>query len=249
MVPSFRGIPPNQTVTTRCLICGVGDTVEIRKIGAAKFRISQRVFPARGSRSLSNEMRLVFADALDKTCRKIEADGNVVVRGNIEVTSSANLGSSTTSQRQVPPRTRQSGRSGCAIAFFFTVIAVSIIGVLGYRYYAAKPAKIPEAQIPQISRVSTYQRGALVYFRLYYRDPGHHAEGFGFVGVNGSGWAEENHSFSSPSYGIPGPGRIDYPFNLDCGTGNEYQSDVQAWINDTAGDRSKPITIHLTCKH
>ena len=26
--------------------------------------------------------------------------------------------------------------------------------------------------------------------------------GFGFVGVNGSGWAEENHPFWSPSYGI-----------------------------------------------
>ena len=55
--------------------------------------------------------------------------------------------------------------------------------------------------------------GVLVYFDIHYADPGNDAEGFGFVGVNGSGWAEENHPFTSPSYGIVGPDSIAYPFN------------------------------------
>jgi YVTN family beta-propeller protein len=106
----------------------------------------------------------------------------------------------------------------------------------------------PASQGVQITRVETYQKGALVYFRIYYRDPDNDAEGFGFVGVNGSGWAEETHAFSSPSYGIVGPGRIDYPFNLGCGTPQQIsQSDVKAWIYDTAGVRSKPVIIHLSC--
>jgi hypothetical protein len=67
------------------------------------------------------------------------------------------------------------------------------------------------------------------------------------VGVNGSGWAEENHPFSSPSYGIVGTDSIAYPFNEECGTSQQYASYVQAWINDTAGTRSNPVTIHLVC--
>ena len=109
-------------------------------------------------------------------------------------------------------------------------------------------SKTPEALIPQITHVSTYQEGVIVYARVQYSDPGHDAAGFGFVGANGAGWAEENHSFADPSYGIPGPGRVDYPFNIGCGTGSEDTSDVQFWINDTAGDRSEPVIIHLACK-
>jgi hypothetical protein len=74
------------------------------------------------------------------------------------------------------------------------------------------------------------------------------AEGFGFVGINGSGWAEETHPFTSPSYGIVGSDRIDYPFNLECGTSQQVaQSDVEAWIYDTAGVRSQPVIIQLSC--
>src|SRR5258705_3332228 len=47
------------------------------------------------------------------------------------------------------------------------------------------------------------------------------------------------------SYGIPGPDSIDYPFNLGCGTANEGESDVEAWIYDTSGDRSRSIIINL----
>jgi hypothetical protein len=101
--------------------------------------------------------------------------------------------------------------------------------------------------VPQIASVGTYTQGALVYFDIHYTDPGHDAEGFGFVGVNGSRWAEENHPFSSPSYGIVGTDSIAYPFNEACGTAQQYASYVQAWIYDTAGDRSTPVVIHLIC--
>jgi len=65
--------------------------------------------------------------------------------------------------------------------------------------------------------------------------------------ANGAGWAEESHPFSSPSYGRVSPGIIEYPFNHGCGTSREYQSDVQAWIYDTAGRRSPPVIVHLAC--
>jgi eukaryotic-like serine/threonine-protein kinase len=106
------------------------------------------------------------------------------------------------------------------------------------------PVSLP---LPQITGVTTYQQGELVYFKITYDDPGNDAEGFGFVGVNGSGWAEENHPFSDPSYGIVGPGTVAYPFNLGCGTDQQIQSQVQAWIYDTAGDRSEPVVVDLSC--
>jgi hypothetical protein len=95
--------------------------------------------------------------------------------------------------------------------------------------------------------VGTYQQGALVYFDVHYADPGHNAVGFGFVGVNGSRWAEENHPFSSPSFGIVGTDSIAYPFNEACGTAQQYASYVQVRIHDTAGVHSEPVVIHLVC--
>jgi eukaryotic-like serine/threonine-protein kinase len=102
-------------------------------------------------------------------------------------------------------------------------------------------------QVPQITSVGTYTQGELVYFDIDYSDPGNDAEGFGFVGVDGSGWAEENHPFSSPSYGIVGTDSIAYPFNVGCGTAQQQKSSVEAWIYDTAGDRSAPVDIQLVC--
>jgi len=105
----------------------------------------------------------------------------------------------------------------------------------------------PAIPAPYITQVTTYTQGVFVYFQITYADPGNNAEGFGFVGVNGSGWAEETHPFSSPSYGIVGPNSIAYPFNQGCGTAEQTDSYVQAWIYDTAGDLSEPVTIHLVC--
>jgi uncharacterized protein YfaP (DUF2135 family) len=96
-------------------------------------------------------------------------------------------------------------------------------------------------------RIDTFREGVLVFFRLYFTDPSNTAVGFGFKGVNGSGWAEENHPFTSPSYGRVFPGRIEYPFNHGCGTPSAYESDVQAWIYDNAGRRITSGTIHLAC--
>jgi hypothetical protein len=156
----------------------------------------------------------------------------------------------------VPPQPVQPGPasqpSGCLGVFVllsaFGLVAAIVAGILIYIHLSKPTIKIPEAQRPQITQASTYQSGELVYVRVQYSDPGHYAEGFGFVGANGAGWAEENHSFADPSYGIPGPDRIDYPFDLGCGTSSEDTSDVQFWINDTAGDHSNPVTIHLACK-
>lgn len=109
-----------------------------------------------------------------------------------------------------------------------------------------KPAgKVPAR--PQVTGVYAYQKGTLVYFSITYADPGNDAEGFGFVGMNGAGWAEENHPFSKPSYGIVGNHRIDYPFNLACGTAQEFKSYVEAWIYDSHGQRSNPVEIDLSC--
>jgi Peptidase A4 family len=113
--------------------------------------------------------------------------------------------------------------------------------------YGPCSAPAPAPQVPTITSVGTYTQGELVYFDIHYADPGHDAQGFGFVGVNGSGWAEENHPFSSPSYGIVGPDSIAYPFNEACGTPQQYDSYVKAWIYDTAGQRSTPVVIHLVC--
>src|SRR5436190_986335 len=74
------------------------------------------------------------------------------------------------------------------------------------------------SQTPAIVSVDTFREGVLVFFRLSFTDPSNTAVGFGFKGVNGSGWAEENHPFTSPSYGRVFPGRVEYPFNHLCGT-------------------------------
>ena len=117
---------------------------------------------------------------------------------------------------------------------------------------AAKPAglvpkRAPSAQPPRITGSYTYQAGAMVYFVISYTDPGHNAAGFGFVGVEGSDWARQHYSFSSPAEGIVEANSIAYPLNQGCGTGFEYTSTVKAWIYDKAGGRSKPVIIHLAC--
>jgi eukaryotic-like serine/threonine-protein kinase len=109
------------------------------------------------------------------------------------------------------------------------------------------PPPPPPAPGPRITSVQTFTQGVFVYFKLDYTDSDGDAEGFGFVGVKGSGWAEEQHPFSSPSYGTAGPGWIEYPFNQNCGQPNASASYVKAWIYDTRGDDSQPAVIHLVC--
>ena len=115
-------------------------------------------------------------------------------------------------------------------------VGISPIGANGdnFTVSTALPA------VPRITSATTYTKGKLVYFDIHYADPGNDAEGFGFVGVKGSGWAEENHPFWSPSYGIVGPHSIAYPFNQGCGTANQFSSYVKAWIFDTALKPASP---------
>ena len=121
-----------------------------------------------------------------------------------------------------------------------------------FAYGESHPGKLfkPSGKVPprpQITEIYGYQKGSLVYFSLHYADPGNDAKGFGFIGIKGAGWAEENHTFSNPSYGIVGNDSIDYPFNLDCGTAHEYKSYVEAWISDSHGQRSNPVEVDLSC--
>jgi len=87
----------------------------------------------------------------------------------------------------------------------------------------------------------------MVYFVIYYSDPGQDAEGFGFVGVNGSDWPQQKYSFSNPASGIVEPGSVAFPLDQGCGTGFGYTSDVKAWIYGPGGTRSRPVVIHLAC--
>jgi hypothetical protein len=111
----------------------------------------------------------------------------------------------------------------------------------------ASPTDPPDPSPPRINDVRTYQEGTLVFFSIRFSDPDGDAEGFGFRGANGSTWPEETHPFSSPALGRVGPGRIDYPFDLGCGTYDEFESDVEAWIYDCTGRQSRSVVIHLAC--
>ncbi len=109
------------------------------------------------------------------------------------------------------------------------------------------PSTSPSPPVPQITSAGTYSQGTWVYFEVHYADPGQDAQGFGFMGVNGSRWVEETYPFSSPDRGIVGPDSIAYPLNLGCGTAEQQEAEVEVWIYDTAGARSQPVVIHLAC--
>jgi hypothetical protein len=165
----------------------------------------------------------------------IEPGGRVIVQGNLLV-----LGCQHLRHRRQPGKPGTTSSASCRRRARWTAGPARCTAWPAGRAPTARP-------VPEITSVGTYTQGALVYFDIHYADPGNDAEGFGFVGVNGSGWAEENHPFTSPSYGIVGPGSIAYPFNEACGTAQQSDSYVEAWIYDTAGDRSTPVVIHLVC--
>jgi hypothetical protein len=111
---------------------------------------------------------------------------------------------------------------------------------------------------PRVAHYETFVEGVHVYFRLYYTDPHNEVNGFGFVGIKGSGWAEENRLFSDYPWArvVPidksGIGRVDHPFNHLCGEPGEYASDIEAWVlvlnpDGSIRDGSPGVDIHLTC--
>jgi serine/threonine kinase PknH len=103
----------------------------------------------------------------------------------------------------------------------------------------------PPAERPRIVGTSTRQDGDLVYLAVRYQDADGDADGFGFRGARGSGWAEETHPFSSPSYGRVSNGQIEYPFNHGC-TNTPVETDIEFWIYDSRG-RGDSTTVHLAC--
>ncbi len=105
----------------------------------------------------------------------------------------------------------------------------------------------PPSKTPEITNYYTYQQGEMMYFNVYYTDPGNNAVGFGFEGVDGSKMALQQHPFSNPAAGIVEPGSIIYPLNQGCGTPQNHSSVLRVWIYDTAGVRSNAVTVHLAC--
>jgi serine/threonine protein kinase len=104
------------------------------------------------------------------------------------------------------------------------------------------PPASPSPPVPQITGVSTYQQGPLVYFDISYADPGGDAQGLGFIGVSGLRWIEGSYPLAGP-----GAGQVAYPLNLGCGTAWQHTAQVRAWIYDTAGASSQPVSISLSC--
>jgi len=115
---------------------------------------------------------------------------------------------------------------------------------------SASPSVLPGAPSGplQVTKVYTYQQGAMVFIDIYYTDRDNNATGFGFTGVDGSSIAEVNYAFSSPGDGIVEPGSITYPFNEGCGTTQHRSDSVDVWVTGAAGKRSPPYPpVHLAC--
>jgi serine/threonine protein kinase len=115
---------------------------------------------------------------------------------------------------------------------------------------SASPSALPGAPSGplQVTKVYTYQQGVTVFVDIYYTDRANEAaDGFGFMGVNGSPIAEVNYAFSSPGDGIVEPGSITYPFDEGCGTTQQRSDSVDVWVT-AAGKRSPPYPpVHLAC--
>lgn len=101
---------------------------------------------------------------------------------------------------------------------------------------------------PEITKVETFREGNMIWVRLFFTDPDNNAAGFGFRAIHGGVWPEETYPFSSPSGGRISPGRIEYPFNLNCESKSLNKWDVTMWVYDSTGLASSPITTHLTCQ-
>jgi len=114
---------------------------------------------------------------------------------------------------------------------------------------SASPTVLPRTPSGplDVTSVYTYQQGVMVYIDIYYTDQGNNADGFGFMGVDGSSVGEVNYPFSSPAAGIIETGSITYPFNEGCGTAQHRSDSIEVWVNDAAGARSPAKVVHLAC--
>jgi Protein kinase domain len=99
----------------------------------------------------------------------------------------------------------------------------------------------------QVTKVYTYQQGTMVFVEIYYTDRDNNADGFGFMGVDGSPIAEVTYPFSSPGDGIVETGSIRYPFDEGCGTGQHRSDSIEVWVT-AAGKRSpRSAPVRLAC--
>ncbi len=115
---------------------------------------------------------------------------------------------------------------------------------------SASPSVLPRTPSGPlgVTRVYTYRQGVTVYVDIYYADQGNNANGFGFMGVDGSPIGELNYPFSSPGAGIIETGSITYPFNEGCGTAKQRSDSIEFWVTDAAGKRSPPSKpVLLAC--
>ena len=78
---SSGGTSVHQTATLACRKCGVGQTVDIRYLGNRRVGVDLRIFPARGSVTVSRAMVRFFMLSYESTCQEIAGDGNTIVRG------------------------------------------------------------------------------------------------------------------------------------------------------------------------
>jgi hypothetical protein len=98
-----------------------------------------------------------------------------------------------------------------------------------------------------ITATSTRTEGDVVLVHADFKDEDGDANAFGFRGVKGAEWAEEQHDFAHPSYGKVTSTSIEYPFNARCTGDARDSSDVELWIVDAGGRRSSPVIVHLEC--
>jgi len=144
------------------------------------------------------------------------------------------------------------------------LLAGTIVGIFSspalavQHAFLAQPHAFGMVAVPVITQTNTFvgdclnpsiHEGVCVWAVWSYS--GSHADGFGFVGANGSGWGKETHPFSAPSYGHISGNTIEYPFNSGCGTSSQYDSYVKVWVYvNYEGRQLESVnspTIHLAC--
>jgi|SRR5271166_796338 len=149
------------------------------------------------------------------------------------------------------------GQANLSMSFISSILQESANYKAQAALYDPTSIEIPkgsENQYPEITQTSTFQQNGLTYFKLNYSDlnPNATVVGFGFKGINGSGWAPDEQLFTSPSYGIVSSGKasdgtssgqVEYPFNLGSPSTPSY---VAAYVFDSVGNSSPEVPIHLT---
>jgi hypothetical protein len=109
------------------------------------------------------------------------------------------------------------------------------------------PSFTPPPARPRITGTYTYRQGKMVYFGIRFSDPGHIAEGLGFIGIDGSRGPRQIYPFSSPSPAVIETNSVSYPLDQGCGTDAEHTSTIKAWIYGSMGIHSQSVIIHLSC--